>query len=94
MHISKGYTYMLSIIQFLNTLANFISVDLLCLDDKATLSKFLQENLGIKLSKNLNVIQISNKRFGIKSNKFFFIKGTINHLKKIKSERIILILAI
>ena len=90
MHISKGYTYMLSIIQFLNTLANFISVDLLCLDDKATLSKFLQENLGIKLNKNLNVIQISNKRFGIKSNKFFFIKGTINHLKNIKSERIIL----
>lgn len=90
MHISKGYTYMLSIIQFLNTLANYISVDLLCLDDKATLSKFLQENLGIKLSKNLNIIQISNKRFGIKSNKFFFIKGTINHLKNIKSERIIL----
>jgi len=90
MHISKGYTYMLSIIQFLNTLANFIPVDLLCLDDKATLSKFLQENLGIKLSKNLNIIQISNKRFGIKSNKFFFIKGTINHLKNIKSGRIIL----
>jgi glycosyltransferase involved in cell wall biosynthesis len=90
MHISKGYTYMLSIIQFLNTLANYTSVDLLCLDDKATLSIYLQENLGIELSKNLNIIQISNERFGIKSNKFFFIKNTIQHLKKIKSERIIL----
>jgi glycosyltransferase involved in cell wall biosynthesis len=89
MHISKGYTYMLSIIQFLNTLANFTSVDLLCLDDKATVSKYLKVNLGIELSKNLNIIQISNKRFGIKSNKFFFIKRTIQHLNKIKSERII-----
>lgn len=81
---------MLSIIQFLNTLSNLISVDLLCLDDRETLSNYLEENLGIELSINLNIIQISNKSFGIKSNKFFFIKGVIRHLKKVKNERIII----
>jgi glycosyltransferase involved in cell wall biosynthesis len=90
MHLSKGYTYMLSIIQFLNTLSNLAPVDLLCLDDRTTLSNYLIDNLGIELNKNLNIIQISNEQFGIKSNKFFFIKGVIKHLNKLSDERIVI----
>lgn len=90
MKISMGYTYMLSIIQFLNTLAKIIPVDLLCLDTKESIKDYLNNNLGIELNKNLNVVKISNKSFGIKSNKLFFIKNTINYIDNCQSERVII----
>ena len=90
MQISKGYTYMLSIIQFLNTLAKFIPVDLLCLDTEESIKDYLNNNLGIELSQNLSIVQISNKGFGVKSNKLFFIKNVLKHLNNCQSERIII----
>ena len=89
MHISNGYTYMLSIIQFLNTLAEEVAVELLCLDSRSDIKEYLNNNLGIELNENLNIVQISNKKFGIKSNKLFFIENVLKYLKQYKSEKLI-----
>jgi glycosyltransferase involved in cell wall biosynthesis len=90
MQISKGHTYMLSIIQFLNALAELNPIDLLCLDNEESISKYLNNNLGVELNSNLNIVQISNKKFGIKSNKFFFINNVLKYLKTIKHEKLII----
>jgi len=90
MHISNGYTYMLSIIQFLNTLAEIVPVELLCLDSRGDIKEYLNNNLGVRLNDNLKVVTISNKRFGVKSNKLFFISNVTKYLKQYKSERIII----
>ena len=55
MQISKGHTYMLSIIQFLNALAELNPIDLLCLDNEESISKYLNNNLGVELNSNLNI---------------------------------------
>ena len=89
MHISNGYTYMLSIIQFLNALAELLPIDLLSLDSRIDIENYLSNNLGLELHENLNIIQTSNKKFGIKSNKIFFIHNVRKHLNKFKSEHII-----
>jgi len=89
MNISNGYTYMLSIIQFLNTLADNVTVELLCLDSRVDIEKYLNNNLDIALNSNLKVVQISNKKFGIKSNKLFFIVNVLKYLKDFKSEKMI-----
>lgn len=81
---------MLSIIQFLNALAELTSIDLLCLDNEESISSYLNNNLGIEINSNLNIVQISNKKFGIKSNKVFFIKNLLNYLKKFKHENLII----
>jgi len=90
MHISNGYTYMLSIIQFLNTLAENITVELLCLDSREEIKDYLNNSLGIELHENLNVVQISNKKFGIKSNKLFFIGNVLKYLEQYKSEKLVI----
>lgn len=88
MHISNGHTYMLSIIQFLNTLAELTPIDLLCLDNEESISVYLKNNLGIELNSNLNVVQIANKKFGFKSNKFFFINNVLKYIKRFKHEKL------
>ena len=90
MHISNGYTYMLSIIQFLNTLAENVTVELLCLDSREDIKQYLSNNLDIDLHSNLKVVQISNKRFGIKSNKLFFSANVFKHLKQLQSEKLVI----
>jgi len=89
MHISNGYTYMLSIIQFLNTLAELVPVELLCLDSRGDIKDYLNNNLGIGLNDNLKVVTISNKRFGVKSNKLFFISNVLKYLEQYKSKKLV-----
>ena len=89
MHISNGYTYMLSIIQFLNTLAEIVTVELLCLDSREDIKDYLKNNLNVDLHSNLKVITISNKKFGIKSNKLFFIGNVLKYLKQYKSDKLV-----
>ena len=90
MHISKGYTYMLSIIQFLNTLAEHTPVELLCLDSREAIERYLNNSLAIELHPNLKVVQISNKRFGVKSNKLFFIANVLKYLRRLQSEELVI----
>jgi glycosyltransferase involved in cell wall biosynthesis len=90
MHISNGYTYMLSIIQFLNALAENVTVELLCLDSKENIKNYLNSDLNIELHSNLKVVQISNKKFGVKSNKLFFINNVLNYLEQYKSEKLVI----
>jgi hypothetical protein len=71
MHISNGYTYMLSITQFVNALSKICQVDLLCLASERQLRNFYSDVLGEELSDKLTVIQTPNSKFGIKSNRFF-----------------------
>jgi glycosyltransferase involved in cell wall biosynthesis len=86
MHLSNGYTYMLSISQFLNSLAEVVKVDLLCLDSKQQFASYLQDKLALKLHPNLNIVQIKNKKFGIKSNKLFFKSGVAKYLKTLNND--------
>jgi glycosyltransferase involved in cell wall biosynthesis len=81
---------MLSIIQFLNTLAENVTVELLCLDSREDIKQYLGNNLDIDLHSNLKVVQISNKRFGIKSNKLFFSANVFKHLKQLQSEKLVI----
>ena len=90
MHMSKGYTYMLSILQFLNTLADFVKVELLCLDSRNAIEDYLNSSLGLSLHKNLEVIQISNRKFGVKSNKLFFRRNFLNYVGKNYEEGLVI----
>ena len=74
---------MLSIIQFLNALADRVQVDLLSLDSREDIKNYLEKNLGVQLHANLNVVQVTNKMFKVKSNKIFFIGNVIKYLEKI-----------
>ena len=89
MHISNGYTYMLSIIQFLNTLAEIVTVELLCLDSREDIKDYLNNNLNVDLHPNLKIIKISNKKFGVKSNKLFFISNVLKYLEQYKYEKLV-----
>jgi glycosyltransferase involved in cell wall biosynthesis len=81
---------MLSIIQFLNTLAEIVPVELLCLDSRGDIKDYLNNNLGIRLSDNLKVVTISNKKFGVKSNKLFFISNVLKYLEQYKFEKLVI----
>lgn len=83
MKISNGYTYMLSIAQFLNSLAKIVKIDLLCLDTKEEFTSYLKNKLDITLAPNLNIIQTSNKKLGIKSNRLFFNANVVKYIKSI-----------
>ena len=85
MALSNGYTYMLSIAQFLNSLAKNIDVDLLCLDTEEQLTRYLKDTLGLTLNPRLKVIKISNKKFGIKSNRIFFRRNVLRYLKSLNA---------
>jgi glycosyltransferase involved in cell wall biosynthesis len=80
---------MLSIIQFLNTLAEIVTVELLCLDSREDIKDYLNNNLNVDLHPNLKIITISNKKFGVKSNKLFFISNVLKYLKQYKSEKLV-----
>lgn len=83
MHISNGYTYMLSIAQFVNALSKFCKVDLLSLDSEHQLRNFYASVLGKELSDNLTIIQTLNRKFGIKSNRIFFQHFVRDHVQNI-----------
>jgi len=74
MKLSNGYSYMLSILQFLNSLSNYYEVILLSLDKEAEIKRYFKNILNVELNKNLKIITISNKFFFLKSNKQFFLK--------------------
>jgi len=82
MKISNGYSYMLSIAQFLNALSEEIHVDLLCLDSEYEMTDYFIETLGIKKNSKLNIVSLNNKKFGIKSNKLFFYANVKSYIKK------------
>jgi glycosyltransferase involved in cell wall biosynthesis len=81
---------MLSIIQFLNTLVEIVPVELLCLDSRGDIKDYLNNNLGIRLSDKLKVVTISNKKFGVKSNKLFFISNVLKYLEQYKFEKLVI----
>jgi len=81
MHISNGYNYMLSISQFVNALAKYCPVDLLCLDSQEELEHFFCDSLGETIDSNLNIITVSNTKFGVKSNTLFFQKAAVKHIR-------------
>ncbi|MBT6914426.1 MAG: glycosyltransferase family 4 protein [Candidatus Marinimicrobia bacterium] len=86
MHLSQGYSYMLSITQFVNSLAKSCRVDLLCLDSTESLSEFYRDNLSEEVSEALNIVKINNRCCGIRSNSLFFFNGVRRYVSKLLSE--------
>jgi glycosyltransferase involved in cell wall biosynthesis len=82
MHLSNGYTYMLSISQYLNELSNHLQVNLLSLDSREQFSRYLADVVDLQLNPRMHVEAISNRRFGIKSNKLFFSDNVISAVNK------------
>ena len=75
MKLSNGYSYMLSILQFLNSLSNYYEVILLSLDKESEIKRYFKNILNIEFNKNLKIVTISNKFFFLKSNKLFFFRN-------------------
>lgn len=86
MHIGQGFNYMLSIAQTVNAFAKYCPVDLLCLDSPEELRLFFQETLGDYVHPGLNIIQVRNRRLGVKSNKLFFHYSACKHVRKLLSQ--------
>ena len=86
MHLSQGYSYMLSIAQFVNGLAKSCQVDLLCLDSSKELTEFYGTTLSETLEDNLNIVQINNRCCGIRSNSLFFLSGIRKHVSQLLSQ--------
>ena len=83
MHLSQGYTYHLSILQFLCALAKVTEVHLLSLDSKNQISNILMKQFGWERPKNLRIQTIRNTYFGVKSNSIFFRASVLKRLKRI-----------
>jgi len=88
MKLAKGYTYMLSIIQFLNELAKECDVILVSLDTREEIKKYMADILNIGISDRLIVQTINNRRFGIKSNKVFFRYELKKYISLFKDEEL------
>lgn len=86
MHISQGYSYMLSIAQFVNGLARHCSVDLLCLDSSDELLGFYNKSLSESPVIGLNMVQVRNNYFGIRSNRLFFQYSVRKHISQLLAE--------
>ena len=77
MHLSQGYTYHLSIMQFIFSLAQVTPVYLLSLDTEAQISEFYRREFGSNTPSSLNILTIRNKRFGFRSNTLWFRLGVL-----------------
>jgi len=62
---------MLSIIQFLNALAERVQVDLLSLDSREDIKNYLEQDLGVQLHANLNVVQMTIKDLRLRVIRYF-----------------------
>lgn len=83
MHLSRGFTYHLSILQYLAALACRTPVHLISLDTELEIKGILRGQLGIEKPEHLNVHTIVNRRLGIRSNTLWFRFGLEICLRKI-----------
>ena len=89
MKLSNGYTYMLSILQFLNVLSLRLDVTLCSLDTDKEIDEYFTKVLGEKKNKEFKIKTLSNKFLGIKSNKFVFFYYLKQFIKSIESPVVI-----
>ena len=82
MHLSQGFSYMLSIGQFVDALSKMTKVDLLTLDNPDEIKDFYEKNLGLKINENLQFIQMKNSFLKIRSNRIFFKKSVANYIRE------------
>lgn len=83
MHLSHGYTYHLSILQFVHALSKLTTVHLLSLDTEDQLKQLFTLEFGYELNENLKIYTIKNAHLGIKSNSIFFRMATVKILKNL-----------
>ena len=88
MHFSQGFTYHLSILQFLQALSQFIEVRLLCLDTRTELAEFYEHEFHEPLADNFHVVTVSQKRWGIKSNRFWFYRNVIGEVERLSRRNV------
>lgn len=72
MHLSQGFTYHLSILQFTIALSRKLPVFLICLDTRLQIETIVESQFGEKLPDNFKVLTAVNRRFGFKSNTLWF----------------------
>jgi len=89
MKLSNGYTYMLSILQFLNVLSLRLDVTLCSLDTDKEIDEYFTKVLGEEKNKEFKIKTLSNKFLGIKSNKFVFFYNLKQFIKSIESPIVI-----
>jgi glycosyltransferase involved in cell wall biosynthesis len=89
MKLSNGYTYMLSILQFLNVLSLKFDVTLCSLDTNEEIDEYFTKVLGEKKNKEFKIRTLSNKFLGVKSNKFVFFYNLKKIIKRIEDPLII-----
>jgi len=83
MHLSQGFTYHLSILQFIEKLSELIPVTLISLDSRAQLEKIYSETLNLPFPKGLQLISVNNKKFGLRSNAIWFSSAVRRQIKSL-----------
>ena len=81
MHLSQGFTYHLSILQFLHALAAHVDIKLCCLDAPLELKTFFVNEFGEPLNPRVEVVQIAQRRYGLKSNRIWFFRNVLREIK-------------
>jgi len=84
MKLSNGYSYMLSILQFLNALADFIDIQIYSLDSSKEIEDYFKNTLGLEKNQNLKIQTIKNKFLFVKSNKFIFFHNLKQEILKLE----------
>ena len=86
MHLSQGFTYHLSILQFALALSRRIPVFLICLDTRSEIEELVESQFDEKLPAALNVRTVANRKFGIKSNTLWFRYGVRRIIRRLAPE--------
>jgi len=86
MHLSQGYTYHLSILQYVCALSEFLEVHLLSLDTESQIIEIIENQFGWKKPDSLIIRTTKNKYFGLRSNTLFFRWNILRNIHKIHSE--------
>ena len=88
MHLSQGYTYHLSIWQFLLSLAKITPIALIALDSREQLEVFSMAQFGKMIPENLKVYTARQRRFGIKSNRIWFFREVVSISKALATQHL------
>lgn len=83
MHLSQGYTYHLSILQFVHALSKINTVYLMTLDSERQIQGILSQQFGHEKPVGLKIVTIQNEYLGLKSNTLFFRLSALTKIREI-----------
>ena len=83
MHLSQGFTYHLSILQFTIALSRRLPVFLISLDTRDEIEETVDYHFGEQIPESLSIITVGNRKFGFKSNTLWFRRGALQAIVKL-----------